>query len=256
MHDVALRKPEEDQYLLAHIWSTLAVWQISGVLEEATDYTYFDQAVGEEEKRRIMEFYRRCVKRHLYARREGGKHYLSKNPSSSPRIETLCEYFPDAKIIYLVRNPLDAIPSYVSLLDATWHLLGDPIEDYGCRDYVLEMTQHWYRYPLAQLKKLPQDSYIVVRFDDLVHDARETVEQIYARFGFEMKPAFAQVLQVETEKARRYNSEHSYSLQKVGLCREQIVADYEDIFERFGFDTRDGSTEEQQKAQPERARSR
>ena len=134
MHDIALRKPEEDQYLLAHIWSTLAVWQISGILEKATDYTYFDQTVPEKEKRRIMSFYERCVKRHLYAHRDGGKHYLSKNPSSSPRIETLLKSFPDAKIIYLVRNPLDVIPSYISLVDATWHLLGDSAERYGCRE--------------------------------------------------------------------------------------------------------------------------
>ncbi|MEA3407801.1 MAG: sulfotransferase [Chloroflexota bacterium] len=253
MHDIALRKPEEDQYLLTHIWSTLAIWQISGILEEAGAYTHFDQAVSEAEKKRIMAFYERCIKRHLYAHDAADKHYLSKNPSSSPRIQTLYQFFPDAKIIYLVRNPLDVIPSYISLLDATWRLLGDPTEEYGCRDYVLEMTQHWYRYPLSQLRTARRESYVIVKFDDLVHNARQTVEEIYARFGFELGPAFARVLRAETEKARRYNSGHKYSLQEVGLSREQIVSDYEDIFERFGFDTRETEEEHQKERSRQRA---
>lgn len=240
VHRVALRAPEEDQYLLVHIWSTLAVWLFAAILEGAGPYTYFDSAVPPAAKERIMTFYKRCIQRHLHAHAgddQRGKHYLSKNPSASPKVEALYEFFPDAKIIYLARNPLDMIPSHISLIDYTWRIFADPVEAYAARDYVLEMARHWYTYPLERLEQAPEESYIVVNFGDLVGDAEQTVIDIYDRFGFEMTPRFAQVLREEAEKARHHESDHEYSLEEMGLTRQQIVSEYEDIFDRFGFDT-------------------
>ncbi len=241
MHKVALRAPEEDQYLLVHIWSTLAVWVYAAILEGATRYVFFDTQMSPAEKKRIMTFYKGCVQRHLHAQADGdrrrARHYLSKNPSCSPKVDTIYRFFPDARIIYLVRNPLDVIPSYISLLDYTWRFLADPLEEYGSRDYVLEMARHWYRYPLEQLERAPRENYVVVNYNDLVQDAERTVADIYRRLGFEISPDFARVLREEAEKARNYRSEHEYSLEQMGLTREQIVAEYEDVFARFGFDT-------------------
>ena len=242
MHRVALRAPEEDEYLLFHIWSTLKIWTFSAILSEAKPYTYFDQEMSAAEKQRIMTFYTRCLQRHLYAH---GAHdqrertYLAKNPSFSPMITTLLDYFPNAKFIYLARNPLDMIPSYISLTQTEWEILGDPRQPYASRDYILEMAGHWYRYPLEQLTQLPQDQYIVVNFHTLVDDAEAGVREIYQRLGLEISPKFAKVLARETERARRHESQHIYTLEEMGLTREQIVARYEDVFERFGFDRRD-----------------
>ena len=45
----------------------------------------------------------------------GKKYFVAKNPAFSPKIATLMEFFPDARIIYLVRNPLDMLPSTISM---------------------------------------------------------------------------------------------------------------------------------------------
>jgi len=238
VHRIALRAPEEDEYLLVHIFSTLKIWLYAAMLDEAGQYTYFDSRMPEDEKERIMTFYTRCLQRHLYAHGVGDEHYLAKNPHFSPMVDTLYQYFPDVKIIYLARNPLDMIPSYISLKEREWQLLGDPVEEYGSREYILDMAQHWYRYPLERLERAPQDSYIVVDFHDLVNNARRTVIEIYDRFGIEMSPTFDQILQRATESARNHESEHEYTLEEMGLNREQIVTGFEDVFERFDFETR------------------
>ena len=246
VHRIALRAPEEDEYLLVHIFSTLKIWLYVAMLDEAERYTYFDSRMPEEEKERIMTFYVRCLQRHLYAHGETGagpnnaKHYLAKNPHFSPMIDTLYDYFPDIKIIYLARNPLDMIPSYISLKEDEWQLLGDPVEAYASRQYVLDMADHWYTYPLERLAEAPQDSAIVVDFDDMVSDARRVVREIYERFGLELSPAFDEILRRATERARQHESEHEYSLQEMGLTAEQIVSQYKEVFERFEFDTRGG----------------
>jgi hypothetical protein len=133
------------------------------------------------------------------------------------------------------------IPSYVSLKENEWQLLGDPAEEYSSREYILDMARHWYGYPLERLDQAPQDSYIVVNFNDLVKDARETVREIYDRFGLEISPAFDEILRKATVRARNHESGHEYSLQEMGLTCDQIVTTYRDVFERFGFDTRECS---------------
>ena len=238
VHRIALRAPEEDEYLLIHIFSTLKIWLYVAMLDEAERYTYFDTRMEEEEKDRIMAFYRQCLRRHAYAHGIGDRHYLAKNPHFSPMVDTLYRRFPGAKIIYLARNPLDMVPSYVSLKENEWQLLGDPVETYSSRKYILDMAEHWYTYPLERLDKAPDDSAIVVDFNDLVTDAREVVTRIYERFGLTVSPEFDEILIQATRRARQHESEHEYSLREMDLSREEIVRAYEEVFERFGFDTR------------------
>jgi hypothetical protein len=209
------------------------------MVDEAARYTYFDNQMPEKEKERIMTFYKRCVQRHLYAHGERDKHYLAKNPHFSSMVDALYSDFPDAKIIYLARNPLDMIPSYISLKENEWQLLGSPVEKYGSREYVLDMAEHWYTYPLERLKRAPEDSYIVVDFNDLVSNARQTVREVYDRLGLELSPAFDEILRQAAESARDHESEHEYSLREMGLTQRQIVTRYRHVFEQFDFDTRD-----------------
>ncbi len=244
VHRIALRAPEEDEYLLIHIFSTLKIWLYVAMLDEAEPYTYFDDQMPEGEKERIMGFYQRCLQRHLYAHDGSGamgpigRRYLAKNPHFSPMIDTLYSHFPRVKVIYLARNPLDMIPSYISLKENEWQLLGDPKEAYASRTYILDMAHHWYNYPLQRLDRAPQNSAIVVNFNDLVSDARGVVTEIYERFGLELSPAFDEILRQATERARNHESDHEYSLQEMGLTQERLVNDYKQVFERFDFETR------------------
>ncbi len=237
-HEISLSEPEEDEYLLLHIWSALTIGLSSGLLDETLPYTYFDTRLPVARKRRIMGFYRRCVQRHLYAR--GGRcpaTYLAKNPALTPKIESLVEHFPDAKIIYLVRNPLDAISSFVSMMNFSWEVMGAPPEGPALRNYLLGMAQHWYAYPLKVLDAAPADRYVIVNYDEMVRDPEAVVRSIYAHFDFTIDPAFEAVLREESRKASGYTSRHAYSLEALGLRREQIALELHEVFERFGFDT-------------------
>jgi hypothetical protein len=236
MHRVSLRAPEEDDYLLLHIWSALTAGLSAGLLEEARPYTYFDTQLPRKDRRRIMDFYRRCVQRHLYAHRAAGRHYLAKNPALSPKLASVLERFPDAKIICLVRSPFEMVPSYVSMMDFSWRVTGNPARDDNLRDYIVDMAQHWYRHPLQVLDALPAEQAVILRYDDLITDPEQAVTAIYEQFGFEITPAFAQTLHAETERAKRYHSRHKYSLEDAGLTPERIRVEFGDILTRFSFD--------------------
>jgi hypothetical protein len=235
MHRVSLRAPEEDDYLLLHIWSALTAGLSAGLLEEAMPYARFDTQLPQRDRRRILDFYRGCIQRHLYAHRAAGRHYLAKNPALSPKLASVLERFPDAKIICLVRSPFEMVPSYVSMMDFSWRATGNPARDDSLRDFVVAMAQHWYRHPLEVLDALPGEQAVILRYDDLVGDPEAAVTAIYEQFGFEMTPAFVDTLRAEADRAKRYHSRHKYSLENAGLTPEQIRAEFADILTRFNF---------------------
>jgi hypothetical protein len=167
------------------------------------------------------------------------RHYLSKNPSFTFRIETLLEQFPDARFVYIARNPLDVIPSLVSITKFVWTLIGDPVEYESLRHYVFELVREGYDYPVARLRNLEPKRSVMVCFDDLIRDAGETVAGIYRRFGFELGSAHARELAKQAERARHYQSRHHYSMRALGLSHQRILADFGDVFERYDFDRRE-----------------
>jgi hypothetical protein len=237
MHRVSLGAPEEDDYLLLHVWSALTIGLSSGVLEEARPYARFDTDLPRSDQDRIMDFYRRCLQRHLHAHRAEGRIYLAKNPALTPKIDTVYRWFPDARIICLVRSPLEMVPSFVNMMQFSFRVMGAPRQSDALRDFVVEMARHWYTHALERLDRAPPDRHIIVCYDDLVADPAGTVARIYDRFGLEIGPEYARVLQAEAARARAYRSRHTYSLEGTGLTREGIVERFQDVFDRFGFPT-------------------
>ena len=83
IHTLGVTEPEEDESILGHIWSGIIPWNLFPIMENgAPEDVKFDSTFSDKDKRRVMNFYMRCVKRHLYADNRG-KHYLSKSPSFS-----------------------------------------------------------------------------------------------------------------------------------------------------------------------------
>jgi hypothetical protein len=241
-----LVEPEEDEYLFVHTWSTLVTSTFSAVMDDAHAYTRFDKALPRWEKRRIMRFYRRCLQRHLFAHRAESaarRHYLAKSPPSTPKIDTFYRWFPDARFIYLVRSPLQVIPSYLNLMEVQWRAMADPLKPWAAREWVIDMARHWYSYPLERLDRAPPESYIIVRYDDLVADPEATVRGIYDHLGLDLDPAYARVLKQEAERARSYRSRHHYDIKEMGMTREEIVEVFRDVFDRFGFDTKEDAVQ-------------
>jgi hypothetical protein len=235
IHRLKLRLPEEDDLLLIHIFSTIRIWSYAAMVEEANPYIYYDDLVTPEDKERIMDFYEGCIQRHFFYHRGLKRHYLSKNPNFSPAIDTLLGKFPDAKFIYLLRNPMDAVPSHLSLKEREWQMLGSPLEKYACREFILETADHWYNYPLRRLKDLPEDQAIIVEFDDLVANAKKTVGDIYNRFGFDISENFQSILEQATVKARNHESKHVYSLIDMGLTEEYLKERFAEVYSEYDF---------------------
>ena len=242
IHSFSLFDPEEDEHLLFYVWSTLFAAFAFPYLDEMPPYQYFDTEIPRAERMRIMAFYRSCIKRHLFA--TGDRHYLAKNPLSCARIESLLETFPDARFVYLVRNPLEMLPSTVSLFNYMWRLFGRPPREYPHCDEILAWTKYWYDHPLQVIDRESSDRCMIVKYDELVQSPDSVFRSIYARFGYPQSEALESLLRDAVATAQAHSSSHEYSYKAMGFTRQQIMREFAHIFARFGFDQHESADRE------------
>lgn len=233
VHSFSLFEPEEDEHLLFYVWSSFFAGFAFPYLDELPPYQYFDREIPRAERLRTMSFYRSCIRRHLYA--TGGRHYIAKNPLFSARIESLLEIFPDARILYLVRNPLEMLPSTVSLFGYMWRLFSDPPRKYPHCDEILAWTKYWYDHPLEVIDRESRHRCMIVKYDDLMQSPDSVFRAIYSRFGYPESEALETLLREAVATAQAHSSSHEYSYEAMGFTHEQIVREFEHIFSRFGF---------------------
>src|SRR5262245_20989427 len=186
IHPISFFQPEEDENILFHIWDSYWVSFLFPFMDEFPNYQHFDEALSPEHKRRIMTFYKSMLQRHLYA--TGKKYFVAKNPAFSPKIETLVEFFPDARIIYLVRNPLDMLPSTISWINYARGQFTNPKEPWLYLDEIVDMTQHWYAHPLKYLDTHPSPRHLILNYDDLIQRPEQVLRAFYEQFGYPDQP--------------------------------------------------------------------
>jgi hypothetical protein len=231
VHEMGLTIPEEDDFI--HTFSCASgFWIVLFPYMGELDFYYVDQW-PEKRRRRIMRFYRECVKRQLYLNGPE-KIHLSKNPTFSGRIESLIETFPDARIVVLMRNPHETIPSLLKLMKRSWQLRRWSDEEMKRSLRVLaEQSVHTYRYPLEALARHPNTPHAIVDYRELVAEPRRVVRDVYERLGFPVSAEADAVLLREQERARAHETTHAYSLEEFGLSGDEIHAALADLFERY-----------------------
>ncbi|HQV94706.1 MAG TPA: sulfotransferase [Anaerolineales bacterium] len=237
IHPISFFQPEEDENILMHAWDSLWVTFLFPFMDEFPNYQHFDEALPPQYKRKIMAFYKSMLQRHMYA--TGKKYYAAKAPAFSAKIETLIEFFPDARIIYLARNPLDMLPSTVSWVNYSRGVFTGGFTKYQYLDEITDLTQHWYRYPLQYIDTHPSPRYLILNYDDLIQRPEQVIRGFYEQLGYPDKPGLDRIVDEAVKDTLAHRSDHTYSYEEMGFTREKIVKMYADIFERFGFDTRE-----------------
>jgi len=232
MHKISFFEAEEDEIILVHIFSSL-FQAFMFPFDEMNPFSRFDTDVSPAQRKTIMKFYQRCIQRHLYVFGPD-KCFLSKNPVSSSKINSIYQTFPEAKIVCLVRQPLEAVPSAISFMSYGFRKF-NTADQAVIKEKILSLVSHFYTYPVEQLSKRSEDCGIIEKYDVLVSDPGAFVSAIYNRFGFDISESFQLILDRETAKAKNYSSRHTYSLDEYGLTAEQIFNDFQPIFDRFGF---------------------
>ena len=176
------------------------------------------------------------MKKHLFSHGPN-KHFLTKNVFTAPRIKTLVERFPDVRLVYLIRHPAQALPSWLNLVYEKW-VTHSPELDCSAPEFrqVAHMCFAYYRYVLAVRDELPAETIHFVQYRELVRDPRAVVQQLYDWMGLDVSDEYRAKLDEFTQRQRKYKSKHSYSLEQFGLTEDWIREQIPEVFEAFGFE--------------------
>ena len=233
-HAIKLNAAEEDEHILIHNWTSESLWAIYPFKDELMPYFFFDRDLPKEKQRQAMNFYKRMIQKHLYAH-GGDKILLSKNPSHSAKLAALTETFPQARFVNLIRTPFEAMPSMLDYMSTGWNFFCDPLEPFPFKDEVIDVMKYYYLYPATFFEE-QKERCNFIKYEDFVQQPDEFVEDLYAWLELDYSEAFGETVTRETNAARRYRSQHKYSIEKMGLSEERIAREFAEVFYYYEFD--------------------
>ena len=178
------------------------------------DITKEELQVFKETFLKLMKISRYCT--------TGGDVYLSKNPPHTGRVKALVEMFPNAKFIYLMRNPYTVFESTRSFFTNTIKPLElQHISDEEMEKNILLTYTKLYRAYEEQKKYVPEGNLFEVKFEDFEADAFGTTKLAYEKLGIrEFDCAEAAIRQYTDRKKGYKKNKYEYKPRTIQLVNE------------------------------------
>ncbi len=235
VHAVGWTRAEEEEFIFIMTLLDPAVLMILPSPTEMTHLDFLDR-LPDEKRQRVMRFYRGCLQRHIFATGRD-RILLSKNVFFGGRLRSVCEAFPDARFVQLVRHPYNALGSMISMFSGPYSIHSPKLpKDSPEFRYWARLGMDYYLYVLERGEEFAgAERFVTYRYDDFVGDPKGTVEDIYRHFDIPMTDAFRARLDREATRASKYRSVHEYDLSEYGLDRAEIYERLRPYFEKYGF---------------------
>jgi omega-hydroxy-beta-dihydromenaquinone-9 sulfotransferase len=171
---------------------------------------------------------------------QGGERVVAKLFSTGVRTPTFLARFPDAHILYLVRDPVEVIPSTFSLvtgvLDKAFGYSSQPDavrNRYKERIY-LALVDLFRRFHADWTSgRIDRTRVMVVSYDRMMRDFDGLMAEMIPFFGIEATAAQREAIRSTAEAQRAYTSKHTYNLEKYGLSAERIRRDCAFVYEAW-----------------------
>lgn len=235
IHPMGFNQSEEDEGTFIFTLITSGIFLLCPYMDEI-DYVKFPDLMSEKERKCLADYYRSSIQRFMYAS-GSDKIFLSKNVMSTGRLNTIIDIFPDARIVYVVRSPYEAVPSFISMFSAAWKAHSAEIPENSVYHRAWgELAMDYYVYFHENIKRLPQNQWCTLKYEDLVENPHREMMNIYTHFNMNVSPVFEERLKQASGRAKKYKSGHSYSLEQYGMSREEVLAKLEPVFDRYGFE--------------------
>ena len=242
MHKMRFAEPEEDDGYFVYTFVTEAIYLLFPFVRALWGAGFADD-LPPRQRRRLMRYYRSCLQRHLYLNGPE-KILLSKATQLSGSIECLKAEFPDARIVNILRNPIESIPSHISVFYTVWNWV-DPSIGKKSRESLeyAELAAAWFLHLEKNDITSRPENYLRIFYTNLVRHPDRAARSIYRHFGIPLTPSAERTIQKEAKRALEYKSSHQYTLEEYGLSRTWIKKEVGGIMKRYDFGFSDKPTD-------------
>ena len=148
--------------------------------------------------------------------------------------------FPDAKILYMVRDPLNVIPSGLSLVTGVldkrfgfWSLPDEMRNRYIQRLYkaLVELLVRFHDDWIND--RIDKDKVMIIPYDRMMNNFEELMTDIMNFIKYKPNEILLHSIRETADSQRNFKSKHTYDLEKFGLSAEQIKSDCSFIYKTF-----------------------
>lgn len=243
-HEAGLDQVEEEELLFLYNGNTQFVSCLSPLAFSDGDFADLVYADDQPEaiRRDTMAFLKGCFQRQIYA--TGKTQVVAKMNYSGMRLRSLLEAFPDARVIYVARSPLETIPSHLTLHRNMFaHMWGleripkDRLQRYYERRYRHNVAFYRYVEGLIDGGAPPCNRVMVLCYDELRRDLDGSIRKLVEFTGIELSPELQARIDSQARQQKSYRREHkNLALEEFGLTRDRVAQDLEFVFERYGFE--------------------
>jgi hypothetical protein len=155
-----------------------------------------------------------------------GRRWVLKSPHHLTAVDTVLDTFDDCRIVMTHRSPVDAVPSYASMVSSI-------ARQYSERVDPLEIGPYWSRRFASALRAFAgvrarrPERFVDVHFTDMLTDPVGQAERVLAALGVTVGEADRAALAayLERNRAQRHGS-HTYTPADFGLTRERLERDF------------------------------
>lgn len=219
--------PTECAFVLAHDFKSLFV-------ESMSAYTPYSEWLLQTDMSSAYDYHRLFLQ--VLQSGQGGPWNL-KLPSHALNIRAAMKTYPDARFIWVHRDPYKACSSLMSMIARAERLsLSESDYDHIRRTYPKQMSEHLRR-PMAVIDELGRDPFYHMFYSDLTRDPVGEMRKLYAWLGDDFTPRVeAGMTKWLAENPQGRFGQHAYGLEQFGLTKNDLVPFYEDYLQRFDIE--------------------
>jgi len=185
------------------------------------DKYFFFEGVTDPELKRWERDYNYLVKK--ISLKNNGRQLVLKSPGNAARIKKLLGLYPNARFIFIHRNPYDVYYSNVKL----WNVFLDnlslqTIPRGKVRDRIIRMYQKLMKRYLEHRELVPKGQLVEVRFEDFVQQPLEEMRSIYENLELsDYERALPEFRAFAQKHSDRSSSSYTYEEDVIELINEQ-----------------------------------
>lgn len=182
--ELGAKLPQEEEFALSNMmpYSYYNFWYFPKYMMDYCERFMLFNTITEEERQVFKDTFVKLIKKSLKV--TGGNQFLSKNPPHTGRIRTLLEMFPNAKFLYLKRNPYTVFESTMNFFTNTMRPLKyQTFSDEDLEKNCVEVYRRLF-YKYEQEKHLiPEGNLMELKFEDFEADPFSGTEEIYRQLN-------------------------------------------------------------------------
>ncbi len=196
--------------------------------------TYQDWVDDEADLSHVYAFHRKQLQ-HLQSR-HAGERWILKTGAHMWGLAHLLETYPDARIVFTHRDPVESMTSYASLTTLVRTMGSDDVDR---KEIAADWTRRLQKVVNRTLRvrsarEYPEARFLDVLFKDFVEDPFAVVREIYDVFEMPMTDVAEERLRGFIEdNPKGKHGVHAYTPEEYGVVPEQVHASFAEYIERF-----------------------